>query len=281
MSTEAVEKPATTNEIDRERIAKYTLLVSAGVIFFSVLVVIVLMIVIATQSVTDEREDLIDLATLIFTATLPMAGTWIGTVLAFYFGAKNFQAASDAQKEVVDTLTRNMPAGAPSKTAADIMIPLGDIKAMVAAPGGDVGAIKLSDIKSAFETKLAGEKKVSRLLLYSGDGANRICAGILHLATWNEILSTMTPSPVEAASGDQTLKDVLGRKVPRNPSLTFADLIQKRFTAVPRAADLSAVKAALEAIDGNEDVIVTDTGSLTGVLVGWIPNDLLTSALKA
>jgi hypothetical protein len=36
---------------------------------------------------------------------LPLWGTWIGTVLAFYFGKANFEAATQSYKDAIKTLT--------------------------------------------------------------------------------------------------------------------------------------------------------------------------------
>src|SRR5262249_10220259 len=42
--------------------------------------------------------------TLVFTALLPLLGTWVGTVLAYYFSRKNFETASQSVERMV-TLT--------------------------------------------------------------------------------------------------------------------------------------------------------------------------------
>ena len=41
---------------------------------------------------------------MVFNALLPLLGTWVGTVLAYYFSRKNFEAASQSVERMV-TLT--------------------------------------------------------------------------------------------------------------------------------------------------------------------------------
>lgn len=44
----------------------------------------------------------------IFNALLPLFATWIGTVLAFYFGRENFEAASNRYEEIIQTLNADL-----------------------------------------------------------------------------------------------------------------------------------------------------------------------------
>jgi len=41
----------------------------------------------------------------IFTTLIPLFATWIGTVLAFYFGRENFEAASNRYEQIISKLT--------------------------------------------------------------------------------------------------------------------------------------------------------------------------------
>jgi hypothetical protein len=56
---------------------------------------------------------------LIFASVLPLFGTWVGTVLAFYFARENLQAATDS------TLRTFRAAGAlePGTPVTEVMIP--------------------------------------------------------------------------------------------------------------------------------------------------------------
>jgi hypothetical protein len=43
---------------------------------------------------SGKPDDIEDRASLVLNATLPLLGTWVGTVLAYYFARENFEAAS-------------------------------------------------------------------------------------------------------------------------------------------------------------------------------------------
>src|SRR5438094_8197992 len=88
-----------------------------------------------------ETEKFFDIAKYVLGVLLPVIGAWVGTVLAFYFGRENFEAASKSAANLVrqmssreklqaepvshammkinDVTTFKIPAG---KTEADIKI---------------------------------------------------------------------------------------------------------------------------------------------------------------
>jgi len=57
---------------------------------------------IALYFTSNSDENVLD---KIFNALLPMFGTWVGTVLAFYFGRENFEAASNRYEEIIKNLS--------------------------------------------------------------------------------------------------------------------------------------------------------------------------------
>lgn len=60
---------------------------------------------------------------MVFTAILPLLGTWVGAVLAFYFSQDNLQAASTTTLNAVRT-----GKGLPSDTfVTDVMTPAAQI----------------------------------------------------------------------------------------------------------------------------------------------------------
>ena len=44
-------------------------------------------------------------AQFVYTSLLPMVGTWVGVVLAFYFGKENYEAASKGLENIINKLT--------------------------------------------------------------------------------------------------------------------------------------------------------------------------------
>lgn len=76
-------------------------------------ITILSLVVIAT---TDP--DVNDRAQNIFNAVLPLFGTWVGTVLAYYFSRENFMAASDSTQQLVGALDERLR----STRVSDVMI---------------------------------------------------------------------------------------------------------------------------------------------------------------
>lgn len=71
------------------RIAKMILLVS--------FLIIILMIIYWVYCSSDPEK--------LFVIILPLISTWVGTILAFYFGKANFEAATKSYNQVIDRLT--------------------------------------------------------------------------------------------------------------------------------------------------------------------------------
>jgi hypothetical protein len=67
--------------------------IALGVLVVSALTLAVLAVVVVLQDSTN--------AMLVFNVLLPVVASWVGTVLAFYFGRENFEAAS---KQIRETL---------------------------------------------------------------------------------------------------------------------------------------------------------------------------------
>ena len=66
-------------------------LVIGGIVVVGVLGVLVI-----KYTAIDKRHEA---SQLVLTSILPLVGTWIGTVLAFYFAKDNFESASRATRE--------------------------------------------------------------------------------------------------------------------------------------------------------------------------------------
>ncbi|HJT90811.1 MAG TPA: hypothetical protein VJ777_02560, partial [Mycobacterium sp.] len=60
--------------------------------------------------------DRTEMTRLVFSSVLPLLGTWVGTVLAFYFARESLQAATDSTSQLV------RPAD-PETPVREVMIP--------------------------------------------------------------------------------------------------------------------------------------------------------------
>ncbi len=80
-----------TNPILRDIIAKIILFATFGIIIY----------MISNWADATPKKD----PEALFNILLPILSTWIGTLLAFYFGKANFEAATKSYNQVIDKLT--------------------------------------------------------------------------------------------------------------------------------------------------------------------------------
>src|SRR4029453_16222492 len=83
----------------------------------------------------DERDET---TRLVFTAMLPLFGTWVGTVLAFYFARENLQAATKSNPASTESSLRLIHGFTPETPVQEAMIPLASIDSHK-LPAGDDG----------------------------------------------------------------------------------------------------------------------------------------------
>ena len=74
---------------------------------------------------------------------------------------------------------------------------------------------------------------------------------------------------------------VLTLKTDDDPGRTYRQLLTDTLAYVGIHGTLADVKSRMEAITGCQDAVVTDTGSRTEPLRGWVTNVEIQKALKA
>lgn len=202
----------------------------------------------ATKEVFTQIKDILAIL-------LPVLGTWVGTVLAFYFSKENFLAASQQASSLVRQLTPDQKLEA---------IPVEQVMHLIASPQ----VIKLTlnkkeediNLKTDILDTLLPEGSKNRLPCIDPEGRIKY---ILHRSLIEGFISK------QALSGNSnlavlTLKDLLASDQVQH--------IATAFGTVGQTAKLNAVKALM---DGNplcSDVFVTVDGTKNGKAVGWITN---------
>ncbi|MEP3836926.1 MAG: hypothetical protein ABJM36_04735 [Algibacter sp.] len=68
------------------------------VIVISIIALVYVGAVIISKGDNDDYQ-------LVYSSLLPLVGTWVGVVLAFYFGKENYEAASNRFEKIIDKLT--------------------------------------------------------------------------------------------------------------------------------------------------------------------------------
>jgi hypothetical protein len=221
------------------------------VLGISILGVIIMGWVMIHNAEATEKDET---AKYVLTAILPLLGTWVGTVLAFYFSKDNFEVATRSAKAFL---------GVEEKLAAiavkDVMISEGD---MFYAKEDDDGKIVLKEWLEKIDQKKLGQ----RLPILSSKTNARY---VIHRSIFNEFIA---------------YKAIAGTPQSDIEKLTLADLVNEKpelksliesFGAVKQVATLDKVKVILEQSNRIQDVFVTKNGDRDGKVLGWITNVIL------
>jgi len=226
----------------------------------SIALVMVVGAAIISISYPEQNTLFIDVTRQVFTALLPLLGTWVGTVLAFYFTKDNYQAASESMratlKEVREDKLKSVFVRDEMRRADDMT--------KIAWPSTRDGTKTLQDDV----LKELDKPGISRLPLFDDKKKGR---GIIHESLVFRYITHLT-------------KNQAGDSAPDLTKATFAaflahDDVKKTVTEsvayVPLAATLAQAKAAMEQQEraagiACRDVFVTQSGVKTEEVLGWL-----------
>jgi hypothetical protein len=124
---------------------------AGATITVSISSILILAVVIVFQD-DDPGTDPMD----VFNILVPVFASWVGTVLAYYFGRENFQTANEQTREtnrqVLTMAQQAQPQGA-TKVVSEVMKALADID-ITRIPAGGEGSVPLSQILGKFRPKI-------------------------------------------------------------------------------------------------------------------------------
>ena len=243
--------PSRTNQ--RETIAKIISIsvpAATGVIAISA---IIFAIVISANS--DDNKDAIDILKYTFTALLPLWGTWLGTVLAYYFSKENFESANENVRKLVTSVSA-VNEKLKGIKAKDVMIPASKFKSTSKTFDSE------TELKKCLITNIiAFSKKIdkNRLPVFIGKELKHL----IHISVFDRFIRIM----IEEGKDFKTLTF--------NDMLNCTDeLIQnslKNGTAfINEQANLLEAKTIMDSNTYCNDVFVTASGKNTEEVLGWI-----------
>jgi len=241
------------------------------VIAWTLLFVSVVGLVILACVVVGFATDKGAASTLVFNALLPVFGTWVGTLLAFYFSKESLDSATRNVNELTRVVTgldrlKSVPALEKAIPLSAIYIPKD--------PTTQQPFTNLQQIINAM--KKEGRQRL--IVFRTGNVIERV----VHLSAIESFISSYVLDPPAGAKAPAqlTLSDVVA--VPALDQLTA-----QSFAVVPQSATLADAKAAMEQKSkqlgnlGNcEDVFITQDGTATLPVLGWITNDIIIENAK-
>jgi hypothetical protein len=223
----------------RHRLAIMLVLLSAGGIILAAGLAVGL-------AGADQRAET---TRLVFTSMLPLFGTWVGTVLAFYFARDNLQAATESTLR----LTGRVSAGTP---VTEVMIPRAQILSYDLAPGQDPQTPLLAACYARMQ-----DAHRHRLPILDAAGA---VVYVIHDSSIALYLGASGHSLTALPDLPLTIADLRTNADCRSAISAFG--------FVTRTAVLAEARATMRSVDRCNDVFVTADGEPTSPVLGWLTN---------
>jgi len=219
------------------------------VVVLSVLAIAVLSVVaIGTAAGGASRAET---SRLVFSSVLPLLGTWVGTVLAFYFARENLAAATQSTLALQGRVERETP-------ARSVMIPEVDFIAYDLGTGETAEGLRLAQLHA----KMREISPPSRRLPI------RNPAGAVLYVLHDSTLVAFTESVGQTTTTlDKTLGDLL-------QSPEFNALVDA-IAFVGENATVADARKAMVSVKNCNDVFVTASGNRDERAIGWLTNTLL------
>ncbi len=211
--------------------------------------------ILAALTIYYDRTNTMDIMTM----SLPLFASWVGIILAFYYGDKNFEAANTKIGEIIK-LSREERAQQP---VSEIMRKFADTTTYKIPEGKDENGITLKDIREKYKGN------ITRLPIV---GPNDSPKYIFHSSSIDKYLVDVTGS----SETDTLYKFLEDRK---KAGLEFG--FNKGFVVVGENSTVADAKQRMDQIPFCQDVFVTKDGSEKGPIVGWISNIRLSKYLEA
>jgi hypothetical protein len=207
-------------------------------------------VVISSVAILAAGDDRAETSRLVFSALLPLLGTWVGTVLAFYFARENLEAATQSTLALAGLET-----GTP---VTRVMIPERDFLAYDLGADERVDDVPLAALRDKMRELVPPFR---RLPIRNASGA---ALYVLHDATLTAYAESQGQT---TATVDKTLGDLLGDPTSRE--------LVEAIGFVPESATVADARAVMASVKNGNDVFVTSTGKRDERAIGWLTNTLL------
>jgi hypothetical protein len=214
-----------------------------GTFIFSVSAITIL----AATAIINDTENKNTMA--IFNIVLPVFASWVGTVLAFYFGRENFESANKQVRELVQKLTPEQRAKA---LVTSIMRSLSNMVHHEIPKGQAEKDIKISELMAKF----AGN--VSRLPIIDSDKKPKY---MIHESRIDKYLAS-------GGKQDDSLEQFISSQ--KVAGVEYG--LDKGFIIVSEETTLAAANSRLEDTPSVQDIFITKGGGSDEPLIGWISN---------
>jgi hypothetical protein len=208
----------------------------------------------------DKFDNAKEVLQILFATILPLFGTWIGTILAFYFSKENLAAANRTVEQLVNTITSDKKLA--SIKARDVMISIEKLTYKEYKTGTND---KTLNLKIDFLDFL-NQKGISRIILLD---EKKVAKYVLHRSIIESFIAEQyfTSQTATTSTAPQALTfDDLKLKGNENVKAVLRDGVK----FIKEDANLSDAKTLIQNYSACNDVFITKTGLETEPVLGWI-----------
>jgi hypothetical protein len=247
--TKATERSSGTQRSAGPEDARFRTRLAATIVGLSIVGILAISVAAIVLSEVASRGET---TRLVFGSVLPLLGTWIGTILAFYFARENFATATESTLRLTGQLTRETP-------VSEAMIRRSDMLVRQLGHSETEANISIQEITTAMQAK--GFKRIP-VLDQSGAAIYIIHDSlILYYAQFEKKAAT------DPAFLQKSLADL--RVVPDLKQLSEA------LAFAPESAAVGDARDRMQAVPRCNDVFITSSGDPKSPVIGWLTNTLL------
>jgi hypothetical protein len=195
-----------------------------------------------------SSQDKPEMARLVFASVLPLLGTWVGTVLAFYFARENLQAATDSTSQLIRRLNPDTPVRL-------VMVPREQFMAYELGNGEAATGVRLAELYRKMTAA-----SLSRIPILT---STSVVEYVVHKASIDRFAASREP-PKDPFSLEETMEQLLA-------DASLKELVTA-MAFVGRDAILQDARRAMRDKPGCNDVFVTGSGRGDAPVIGWLTN---------
>ena len=197
-----------------------------------------------------------------FTMLLPLFGSWVGTVLAFYFTRENFESATKSYQQLMSKLTPEEKLK--SSPAVDNVLRNFHFEVFDKDLTLTKMIANLDDAPPKYG--FPQSKKFHRIPVF--DEGNRpqyvLHRSMINAFTMQKLREGMTANKVKELTLENLLTDA-----------NFKDRVALTFVTLRDTATMADVKVAMDPFDTVQDAFITNTGRSDSAVYGWITNNMI------
>jgi len=205
-------------------------------------------------------------------ALLPLWGTWMGTILAYYFSKENVDAAN----RTVQYLTGKIVSPTEklqSIKSKDVMMMIKDIKTYILEDETSLEKTKIKDLIDFMEEKKIEGQPLSRLPIVTKEN---VLIYIIHRSVFDGFITDQLKDKLNAdKNSNEVYEGLTIGNLKNNGSENVKTILSNGAVFVDENSTLRDAQILLEKITVCKDVFITQNGKPEEKIIGWITDDLI------